>query len=103
MQWLLFVRPAGLVIGTPGPHGEDYFAYLKLFEDGLWLRKYHPTPDLDFAAYLGGITEQSFLDGLAGRLPLDVEHNFLFQLGGVHPGPRRQTGICEPALPYSDA
>ena len=59
---------------------EDYFAYLKLFEDGLWLRKYHPTPDLDFAAYLGGITER--VSRRAGwTTPLDMEHNFLFQLG----------------------
>ena len=60
---------------------EDYFEFLKLFDDGFWLRKTHPTSDLDFAAYLGGITEQAFRDGLAGRDTLDAEFNFLHQTG----------------------
>ncbi len=60
---------------------EDYFAYLKLFGGGFWLRKTHPTSDLDFPAYLRGITEQAFRDGLAGRDSLDEEYDFLHQTG----------------------
>jgi hypothetical protein len=60
---------------------EEYVDYLKLFEGGLWLRKARPTPDLDFPAYLRGVTEQAFLDGLAGRHPVDQECDFLHQTG----------------------
>jgi hypothetical protein len=60
---------------------EDYYEYLKLFEDGLFLRKSHPTPDFDFSAYLGKITQQAFQDGLAGRHPLDADYDFLHQTG----------------------
>ena len=60
---------------------EDYFEFLKLFADGFWLRKTHPTPNLDFGAYLSGVTAQAFRDGLAGRDPLDAESDFLHQTG----------------------
>jgi len=60
---------------------EEYFEYLKLFGNGAWLRKTHPTSDLDFSAYLAGISEQAFRDGLAGRDPLDEEYDFLHQTG----------------------
>jgi hypothetical protein len=60
---------------------EGYFEYLKLFEGGSWLRKTHPTSDLDFPVYLGGITKQSLWDGLAERDLFDAEYNFLHQTG----------------------
>jgi hypothetical protein len=60
---------------------EDYFGYLKLFGGGSWLRKTHPTSDLDFPVYFSGFTEQSIRDGLAGRHPFDAEYNFLHQTG----------------------
>ena len=31
---------------------EDYFDYLKFYEDGRWLRKSYPRDDLDFRGYL---------------------------------------------------
>lgn len=52
---------------------DDYYEYLKLYADGRWLRKSHPTPDLDFESYLLGMTDQTFCDGEAGRHPYDRE------------------------------
>lgn len=52
---------------------DEYYEYLKLYEDGRWLRKWHPTPDLDFASYLSGITDETFREGEAGRDPYDRE------------------------------
>ena len=60
---------------------EDYFDYLKFYEDGLWLRKSSPRDDLDFRGYLSGVGEQAFRDGLAGRDPLDREYDFVHQTG----------------------
>jgi len=59
----------------------EYHRYLKLYESGLWLAKDHPTPDLDFPAYLSTVTEQAFQAGLEGRHPLDAEYDFLHQTG----------------------
>ena len=60
---------------------DDYFEYLKLYEDGRWLSKRHPTPDLDFATYLSGITDEAFHDGGAGRHPYDRNYDELHHTG----------------------
>src|SRR5262249_52426824 len=60
---------------------EEYFDYLKLFESGVWLRKNHPTQELDFGAYLAGVTDQAIRDGLEGNHPHDQEYDFLHQTG----------------------
>lgn len=43
----------------------EYFSYLKLFGDGRWLTKNHPTLLLDFRDYLDRVTEKDFEDGWA--------------------------------------
>jgi hypothetical protein len=59
----------------------EYHRYLKLFEDGRWVCKDHPTPELDFPAYLGSVTVEAFEAGLAGHDPLDAEYDYLHQTG----------------------
>src|SRR5262249_13352477 len=59
----------------------EYVRYLKLFEDGRWLLRDHPAPDLNFPAYLAGVTEQDFRNGWAGHDPLDREYDFIHQTG----------------------
>ena len=60
---------------------DDYFEYLKLYEDGRWLRKRHPTPDLDFESYLSEITDETFRDGEVGRHPHDRNYDELHGAG----------------------
>ena len=59
----------------------EYVRYLKLFEDGRWLHKDHLAPDLDFPAYLAGVSARDFRDGWAGRHLFDSEYDFVHQNG----------------------
>jgi hypothetical protein len=59
----------------------EYYRYLKLFADGRWLHKDHPTTNLDFSAYLSGVRRRDFRDGWAGRHPCDSEYEFIHQTG----------------------
>jgi hypothetical protein len=60
---------------------ERYFEYLKLYEDGFWLLKTHPTRDFDFQEYLAGIDRQAFREGAVGRDPADRNLDFVHQTG----------------------
>jgi hypothetical protein len=60
---------------------EEYFDYLKLFDDGRWLLKTQPTPEFDFAGYLVAETEEAFRNGLAARDPQDADLDFVHQTG----------------------
>ena len=60
---------------------EVYFEYLKLYEDGFWLSKSHPTPDFDFRNYLAGINEETFREGALGRGPFDRNLDYVHQTG----------------------
>ena|ERR1700722_8402265 len=59
----------------------EYYRYLKLFGDGVWLWKDHARPDFNFPAFLAGVTEQALKEGLNGRHPYDHEFNFIHQTG----------------------
>lgn len=59
----------------------DYFEFLKLYENGLWLSKNHWSDDLDFPSYLASVDEQTFSEGLAGRHPHDSDRDDLHRTG----------------------
>jgi hypothetical protein len=60
---------------------EEFFDYLKLYDDGRWLRKAHRTPNFDFPGYLEGVTQDAFVKGEAGRDPIGAEGDFVHRTG----------------------
>lgn len=60
---------------------DDYFEYLKLYEDGRWLRASRPNADFDFVTYLSGTDEQTFRDGSVGVHPRGVDSDDAHQSG----------------------
>lgn len=65
-----------------GVHMVDhFFNYLKLFRDGTYLKKRQETDSLDFPAYVRGVTEQAYVEGLAGKHPLDLNYDRLHTIG----------------------
>ncbi len=62
---------------------EDYYSYMKLFEDGFWLSKKHDRADFDFRGFLASLDIDRAKQAYSAEEnpPLGADGDFDYQVG----------------------